>query len=54
VLGLVRGLRLRFQIRSTHVREVLTSFTAVFVSRGVVQISGYIDQLLASLLGTGR
>ena len=36
-----------------HVRVVTRNFFPVFVSRGVVQISGYIDALLASFLGTG-
>ncbi len=36
-----------------QVREVVRNFGPVFVSRGVVQISAYVDSLLASLLGTG-
>jgi putative peptidoglycan lipid II flippase len=35
------------------VREVLRNFGPVFVSRGVVQISAYVDSLLASLLPQG-
>jgi putative peptidoglycan lipid II flippase len=35
------------------VRQVLRSFGPVFVSRGVVQISAYVDSLLSSLLGQG-
>jgi putative peptidoglycan lipid II flippase len=35
------------------VREVLRNFVPVLVSRGVVQISAYIDVMLASLLPTG-
>jgi putative peptidoglycan lipid II flippase len=53
VLRLTRKLRLRLDTRAGHVREVLRNFTPVFVSRGVVQISGYVDQVLASLLGKG-
>jgi putative peptidoglycan lipid II flippase len=34
-------------------RSVLRNFGPVFVGRGVVQISGYVDTLLASLLPTG-
>ena len=34
-------------------REVVRNFGPVFVSRGVVQISAYVDSLLASQLGTG-
>ena len=36
-----------------QVRTVVRTFSPIFVSRGVVQISGYIDALLASFLGTG-
>jgi putative peptidoglycan lipid II flippase len=53
VLRLTRKLRLRLDARAGHVREVLRNFAPVFVSRGVVQISGYVDQLLASKLGEG-
>jgi putative peptidoglycan lipid II flippase len=35
------------------VRAVVLTFVPVFISRGVVQISAYIDTLLASLLPTG-
>ncbi len=53
VLRLARGLRLELEARSENVRTVLRNFGPVFVSRGVVQISAYIDALLASLLPTG-
>jgi putative peptidoglycan lipid II flippase len=53
VLGLARGLRLRLETHAAPVRQVLRSFGPVFVSRGVVQISAYVDSLLASLLGQG-
>src|SRR5215470_10117377 len=36
-----------------HVCEVIRNFVPVLVSRGVVQISAYIDAILASLLPTG-
>jgi putative peptidoglycan lipid II flippase len=47
--------RLRFALdtRSTHVRTVVRNFFPVLVSRGVVQVSAYVDTLLASLLPTG-
>jgi putative peptidoglycan lipid II flippase len=35
------------------VRTIGRNFLPVLVSRGVVQLSAYIDQLIASLLGTG-
>lgn len=53
VLRLARGLRIRLQLQDSNVREVIRNFTPVFVSRGVVQISAYVDSLLASLLGQG-
>jgi putative peptidoglycan lipid II flippase len=53
VLRLARRLRFKLDNRSGQVREVVRNFGPVFVSRGVVQISAYVDSLLASLLGTG-
>jgi hypothetical protein len=53
VLRLARHLRMRLDLDSGHVRTVIRNFAPVFVSRGVVQISAYIDALLASLLPTG-
>jgi putative peptidoglycan lipid II flippase len=53
VLSLVHRLRPRLDTASEHVREVLKNFAPVFLSRGVVQISAYVDQVFASLLGTG-
>ncbi|HET9467399.1 MAG TPA: murein biosynthesis integral membrane protein MurJ [Vicinamibacterales bacterium] len=52
VLALVPNLRLRLEL-SEHVRTIVRNFVPVFVSRGVVQISAFIDELLASLLPTG-
>jgi putative peptidoglycan lipid II flippase len=53
VLRLTRRLRLTLDTASAHVREVMRNFAPVFVSRGVVQISGYVDQVIASKLGEG-
>jgi putative peptidoglycan lipid II flippase len=53
VLRLARRLRLHLDTRSAHVREVIRNFVPVCISRGVVNISAYVDQALASLLGTG-
>ena len=53
VLRLTRKLRLRLDVAASNVREVVRNFAPVFVSRGVVQISAWIDQLIASLLGPG-
>lgn len=46
-------LRLGLDHRAANVREVLRNFGPVFFARGVVQISAYVDALLASLLPTG-
>jgi putative peptidoglycan lipid II flippase len=45
---------LRFAIDTAlePVREVIRNFTPVVVGKGVVQVSGYIDSMLATLLGT--
>jgi putative peptidoglycan lipid II flippase len=48
----VPNLRFRFEL-SEHVRATVRTFVPVFVSRGVVQISAYVDEVLASLLPTG-
>jgi putative peptidoglycan lipid II flippase len=53
VLRLVRRLRIRLDTRSESVREVLRNFVPVFISRGVVQISAFVDGMLASPLPTG-
>ncbi|HXT11394.1 MAG TPA: murein biosynthesis integral membrane protein MurJ [Candidatus Angelobacter sp.] len=53
VLRLTRKLRLRLDTQAGHVREVLRNFIPVFFSRGVVQISAYVDQVIASLVGEG-
>jgi putative peptidoglycan lipid II flippase len=53
VLKLLRRLRVTLAYRTAHVKEVVRNFIPVFVGRGVVQISAYVDRLLASLLPTG-
>jgi putative peptidoglycan lipid II flippase len=53
VLKLLGGLQLRLAHQAEHVRTVMHNFFPVFVSRGVVQISAYIDAFLASWLPTG-
>lgn len=53
VIRLVPGLRPTLAAASSHAATVFRNFGPVFVSRGVVQISAYIDALLASLLPTG-
>lgn len=53
VLRLLRGLTLRFDRGSEAVPTVVRNFVPVFIGRGVVQISAYVDTVLASLLPTG-
>jgi putative peptidoglycan lipid II flippase len=53
VLKLVKGLRPVLDITTRSVRTVIRNFFPVFFSRGVVQISAYVDSLLASLLPVG-
>jgi putative peptidoglycan lipid II flippase len=53
VMGFLRPLNLKLHFQSEHVQTVTRNFFPVFVSRGVVQISAYIDSLLASFLPTG-
>jgi putative peptidoglycan lipid II flippase len=52
-LRLLGGLRLTLDTANRHVRAVLGNFAPVFVSRGVVQISGYLDSIIASWLPLG-
>lgn len=53
VLTLARGLRVRLDTRAPDVRTVVRNFGPVFVSRGVVQLSAYVDQFIASWLPLG-
>lgn len=50
VLRLVPGLRLQFGAGLASVQTVVRNFGPVFVSRGVVQVSAYIDTIIASWL----
>lgn len=47
------ALRFSLRVREPGVRTVLGSFAAVFAGRGVVQISGFVDAFIASLIGPG-
>jgi putative peptidoglycan lipid II flippase len=53
VFRLLGGLKLSLAHEAEHVRVVIRNFFPVFISRGVVQISAYIDAFLASWLPTG-
>ena len=55
VLRLIDRIRPELTFASAHVRQVLHSFFPVFMSRGVVQISAFVDAGLASFrAGAGR
>jgi len=53
VLRVLGRLRLALATRSPHVREIVRNFGPVFVGRGVVQISAYVDAWIASFLVAG-
>jgi putative peptidoglycan lipid II flippase len=53
VLRLLPGFRPTLDVRSANVRTVIRNFGPVFMSRGVVQISGYIDTMIASAMALG-
>jgi putative peptidoglycan lipid II flippase len=53
VLGLLRGFHFALHFGEENMRAVVRNFAPVFISRGVVQISAFIDALLASLLPGG-
>jgi putative peptidoglycan lipid II flippase len=53
VLRLVKSLRLSLNVVLPGVQTVVRNFVPAFIGRGVVQISAYVDALLASFLPTG-
>src|ERR1051326_3200241 len=53
VMMLLRRMRLALGASNVNVRTVIRNFLPVFFSRGVVQISAFVDAWLASWLGTG-
>ncbi len=53
VLRLLPRFHLALDTASAHVRAVIRNFGPVFVGRGVVQISAYVDTLIASFLPAG-
>jgi putative peptidoglycan lipid II flippase len=50
VLRLLRGLRLSLSYHAENVKTVVRNFWPVFIGRGVVQISAYVDVWLASFI----
>jgi putative peptidoglycan lipid II flippase len=53
VLRVLGRLRFALMTKSPHVREIVRNFGPVFVGRGVVQISAYVDAWIASFLIAG-
>jgi putative peptidoglycan lipid II flippase len=53
VFRIAPDLKFRLDTASDHVRTVIRNFVPVFISRGVVQVSAYVDAFIASFLPTG-
>jgi putative peptidoglycan lipid II flippase len=53
VARVIRGFRFSISTRVPGVREALAAWGPVVAGRGVVQIAGYVDLFLATLLATG-
>lgn len=55
VRAVLGGLRRQWERHRDHVRTVVRNFGPVFIGRGVTQLSGFVDTMIASLpvLGTG-
>ena len=53
VVRLVRRFLPLLDLTNPHVKQVMRNFFPVFMSRGVVQISAFVDAALASFLGQG-
>jgi putative peptidoglycan lipid II flippase len=53
VFKVARDLKFAIDLTSEHVRAVVRSFVPVFISRGIVQLSNYIDQIIATWLPIG-
>ncbi len=53
VFKLVHRLRPVIDITNAHVRHVVKNFFPVFMSRGVIQISAFVDEIIASFLPQG-
>ena len=53
VFALLGRLRPALRTRSSGMRTVIANFGTVLIGRGATQISGFVDTMLASLLGQG-
>lgn len=53
VIRLAPALRLAFLLATDNVRTVIRNFGPVFLSRGVTQLSAFVDSIFASKIGVG-
>jgi len=53
LLRLIKRFMPVIDLANAHVRQVVHNFFPVFMSRGVVQVSAFVDAFLASFLGQG-
>ena len=53
VLKLLQGFRCSLSLATPGASQVLSSFFPVVVARGVIQVTAYVESLIASLLGSG-
>lgn len=53
VLRAAPGMKWKLSLRNLHVQVILKNFVPVVTSRGVVQVSAYVDNIIASLLPGG-
>lgn len=53
VLRLAGSIRPTLSVNDANTRAVFGNFVPAFLGRGVAQVSGFIDSILASFLGTG-
>ncbi|MDX1620530.1 MAG: murein biosynthesis integral membrane protein MurJ [Nitriliruptorales bacterium] len=53
VIAVTRGLRPSLDVQRRGVRRVISAFGPVVAGRGVVQLSAYLDTIIASFLATG-
>ena len=53
VLKLLRRFRPVIDLTTVHVKTVAKNFVPVFMSRGVIQISAFVDEIIASYLPVG-
>lgn len=53
VIRLLGRFRPSIDTASVHIRTVLGNFVPVFIGRGVVQLSAFVDTIIASFLGQG-